>query len=113
MANRTVEILKVVVASPADVAEERDLVERVADELNRHSAKDRGLGIEVARWETDSYPGFHLDGPQGLVDEVLKIEDADIVVGIFWTRFGTPGVDGKTGTEHEIDNAIAAWKQKA
>ena len=112
MARATVEILNIVIASPGDVPEERNLVEQVIAEINRHFANDRNLRLETARWEIDSYPGFHLDGPQGIIDTVLKIEDADILVGIFWTRFGTPGPDGKTGTEHEIDKAITAWNDK-
>jgi hypothetical protein len=111
MSERTVKILRIVIASPGDVAEERDIVERVAAEINRSSADDRGLRLETARWETDSYPGFHLDGPQGIVDDVLEIEGAWVLIGIFWTRFGAPTSDGKTGTEHEIDKAIAAWKE--
>ena len=111
MPGATVEILKLVIASPGDVGKERNLVERVVEELNHNSAKDRGLRLEISRWETDSCPGFHADGPQGIVDDVLDIEGAWVLVGIFWTRFGTPTPDGKTGTEHEIDKAIEAWNQ--
>ncbi|MFZ0513638.1 MAG: hypothetical protein WAM14_18675, partial [Candidatus Nitrosopolaris sp.] len=39
------------------------------------------------------------------------IEDCDILIGIFWKRFGTPTSDGKTGTEHEFHKAYEAWKK--
>jgi hypothetical protein len=81
-------VLKIVVASPSDVRGERDSLDEVIAELNRGIAADRGLRMELGRWETDAYPGFHLEGPQGLIDPILKIEDCDILVGIFWTRFG-------------------------
>src|ERR1039458_9650618 len=45
---------------------ERAIVENVALELNRTLAADRKIRLEVARWETDAYPRFHLDGPQGI-----------------------------------------------
>jgi formylglycine-generating enzyme required for sulfatase activity len=104
-----IRILRIVVASPGDVRAERDRVPVVVDELNRGIAADRGLHLEVYRWETDAYPGFHAEGPQGLIDPILRIEDSDIFIGVFWKRFGTPTADGRTGTEHEIGLAREAW----
>ena len=109
---KQVHILKVVVASPGDVQAERDTLEKVVAELNRGIAADRDLRLELARWETDTYPGFHVDGPQGLIDPILKIEDCDILIGIFWGRFGTPTKDAQSGTEYEIRTAYQAWKKK-
>jgi hypothetical protein len=106
------QILRIVVASPSDVKSERDIVPLVVEELNRGIADDRGLHLEVIRWETDTYPGFHPEGPQSLIDEILRIEDCDVVIGIFWKRFGTPTEEGTTGTEHEIRRAYDAWKKQ-
>jgi Protein of unknown function (DUF3298) len=96
-------------ASPGDVQPERDALALVVSELNGDVADRLGLYIEVARWETDAHPGFHPEGPQGLIDTKLRIEDCDIFVGIFWKRFGTPISDASSGTEHEFKKAIAAW----
>ena len=104
--------LKIVVASPGDVKAERESLEEVVSELNRGIAEDRGLQLELGRWETDAYPGFHPEGPQGLIDPILKIENCDILIGIFWKRFGTPTGDVKSGTEHEFETAFKAWKAK-
>jgi Domain of unknown function (DUF4062) len=106
-----VKVLRIVVASPGDVQAERNAVEDVARDLNRATAKDRGLRVEVSRWETDAFPGFHADGAQGLVDSILKIEDCDVLVGIFWKRFGKPVGDAKSGTEHEFRTAYEAWRK--
>ncbi|MCZ6672422.1 MAG: DUF4062 domain-containing protein [Verrucomicrobia bacterium] len=105
-------ILKIVIASPSDVQDERDIVENVANELNRGIAASFGRHLEVARWETDAYPSFHLEGPQGLIDSILGIEDCDILIGIFWKRFGTPTKSAKSGTEHEFRRAYKVWKKK-
>lgn len=107
------QILRVVVASPGDVQAERDIVPIVVDEVNRWIASLLGLRLEVGRWETDTYPSFHLEGPQGLIDRILRIDDSDVVVGIFWKRFGSPTKDGTTGTEHEIRRAYEAWKRNS
>jgi small GTP-binding protein len=103
-------IFRIVVASPGDVQPERDVIPSVIDEV-RGIAADRGLYLELARWETDTYPGFHPEGPQGLIDPTLKITDCDLLIGVFWKRFGTPTTDGKTGTEHEFNLAYEAWQK--
>src|SRR5262245_22762179 len=105
-------VLRIVVASPSDVKAERDLLPNVIAELNRGVAADRGLSLELSRWETDAYPGFHPEGPQGLIDPIIQITDCDLLIGIFWKKFGTPTADGQTGTEHEINMAVNAWKEK-
>ncbi len=106
------EVLRIVVASPGDVQNERDSLDKVLAELNQGIAADRNLRLELARWETDSYPGFHVDGPQGLIDTVLRIQDCDLLIGIFWKRFGTPTVDAESGTVHELREGYQAWKMQ-
>src|SRR5947207_183509 len=103
-------IITLFVASPGDVATEREHVARVAAALNRNMAHERDVQFRVAGWKTDARPRVHDGGPQGPIDEDLPIEQCDIVVGILWRRFGTPipSKGGETGTEHEIRAAIAA-----
>ena len=108
-----IRVLRVVVASPSDVQTERDLVPVVIEGINRSLGADRGVRLEAIRWETDAYPGLHPDGPQGLIDPILKIEDCDVLVGIFWKRFGTSTREGTTGTEHEFQTAYKAWKNQS
>ena len=88
-----VNLFRIVVASPGDVQAERDALPAVLEELNRGLAATQNLRLELGRWETDAYPGFHLEGPQGLIDPILRIEDCDVLLGIFWKRFGTPTAD--------------------
>lgn len=109
---RQVRLLRVVVASPADVMQERKVLDTVIADLNRGLAADRGVRLELLRWETQAFPGFHVDGPQGLIDEVLGIEDCDVLIGIFWKRFGTPVPDAGSGTEHEFRKAYEAWQRQ-
>src|SRR5215510_10728967 len=106
-----VHVLRIIVASPGDVQAERDALPAVLEELNRGIAAERGLRLELGRWETDAYPGFHPDGPQGLIDPLLRIEDCDVLIGVFWKRFGTPTMEAQSGTEHEFRRAYAAWQQ--
>src|SRR5262245_47505909 len=102
--------IRIVVASPGDVADERNRLNGVVEELNREFVQ-KGQILLLYRWETDAYPGFHLEGPQGQIDSALNIRNCDILVGIFWKRFGTPMSDAGSGTEHEINLAYDGWKK--
>ena len=42
---------------------------------------------------------------------MLGIADCDLLIGIFWKRFGTPVHDAQSGTEHEFLTAYHAWQQ--
>ena len=106
-ARPALERLRVFVASPGDVAAERDHVKAVADELNRGTAVQAGFVLEVVRWETHAHPDM------GRAEQLIldQIGQYDLFVGIMWRRFGTPtGVAG-SGTEEEFDHALRAWQQ--
>jgi hypothetical protein len=109
--DRSTEVVRVIVVSPGDVAAERDAVKLVVDDLNRRVAPANGCQLSLWRWETDARPGLHLEGLQRLIDERMEIADSDVVVGIFWKRFGTPTGDAQSGTEHELRKASDAWRQ--
>jgi hypothetical protein len=108
----TYKVIRVIAASPSDVMKERRQLDAVVDEVNKTLAHPRGFHLDLWKWETDANPGFHADGPQGLVDDQMRIDDADIVIGIFWKKFGTPVSDAGSGTEHELRRAIRAWESK-
>lgn len=108
-------IVSLFIASPGDVATERNHVADVAAALNRNMADERDVQFKVLGWRTDVRPRVHEQGPQGPIDEDLPIGECDIVVGILWKRFGTPipEMGGETGTEHEIRAAITALKRES
>jgi hypothetical protein len=103
--------LTVFVASPSDVQAERDALEEVVATVNRDTAWPLGLHLNLWRWEVDARPGFHLSGPQGFIEDVSGIADCDVLIGIFWTRLGTPTAGGKTGAEHEFTIALETWRR--
>jgi tetratricopeptide (TPR) repeat protein len=110
-AEEHVRVVRVVVVSSGDVAEERSVAQLVVEEVNRGVAADRGCRLSLWRWEADAWPGVHAEGPQGLIDELMEIRDADVVVGVLWRRFGTPTGEAASGTEHELRRAWAAWRE--
>ena len=103
--------IRIVVVYPGDVKPEREILTAVVAEVNHTlSSVHRPLILELGAWDTDSYPGFHLDGAQGLIDSVLDIAHSDIVIGIFWKRFGTPVKGAGSGVEHELVQAYESWQ---
>jgi hypothetical protein len=80
-------ILRVFVASPSDVAAEREQLEFLVAEMNKAWGKSLGVVCELLRWETDVRPAFGTE-PQAVVNTQIG-DDYDIFIGILWSRFGT------------------------
>ncbi len=85
-------------ASPGDVAKERDAVEEVVKTFNQREGKT--IHIDVIRWEDHSTPNF--GRPQDTIFENTKFEETDIFVCIFWSRMGTPSGKRNPKTEEEF-----------
>lgn len=115
---RDLKALRIFVASPSDVADERNRLAGVVDSMNRigGTAERLGITLKLLRWETDVAPdaGF----PQKVVFDQLPPEDWDIFIGILWLRFGseTGEIDPDTslpyrsGTEAEFKAAYRCWQ---
>ncbi len=79
-------VVKVMIASPGDVVEERNVVREVIAEWNTvHSEKDGVVLIPVG-WETAATPmmGERL---QEIINEQM-LRDCDVLVGVFGREFG-------------------------
>lgn len=104
----TATVLKVMIASPGDVAQERKMIPEVIEEWNAVHSADKGIVLLPAAWETHSAPKMG-DRAQAVInDQVLK--DCDLLIGVFWTRIGTPTGEAASGTVEEIEEHIKAGK---
>lgn len=105
--------IRIFVASPGDVHDERDQLGRVVQELNQiltTLVPQAGLVLELVRWETHVHPGLGTDA-QDVVTRQLQIGEYDVFIGIFWRRFGTPTPRAESGTEEEFRIAHRAWRE--
>jgi hypothetical protein len=102
-------VLNVMVASPSDVAEEREIVSREIIKWNAANSPIRRLILQPVKWETHASPEMGLH-PQQIINERLLIE-ADIVIGIFGIRIGTATAEYISGTVEEIKRHVAAGKR--
>ncbi|MHB8280260.1 MAG: right-handed parallel beta-helix repeat-containing protein [Candidatus Humimicrobiaceae bacterium] len=102
---------KIIIVSPSDVREERQTINESIKIVNE-IFKNSNVIFEPYQWETDVYPSFHPEGPQGIIDGSLDIKNSDILIGIFYLRFGSPVKDSGSGTIHEIKQAIESLEEK-
>jgi tetratricopeptide (TPR) repeat protein len=101
--------LRVVLVAPDDVDLEIDALKDVIQQANNWRPD---APVDVWWWRTDSGPGLHLEGPQGLADDRMRVADADLVVAVFWARLGTAVHDAPSGTAHELMKSWQAWRAK-
>ncbi len=101
-------IVPVMIASPGDVAEEREIVRSVIHDWNDVNAQRSQVMLAAVGWDSHSSPELG-ERPQELINKrVLK--DCDILIGVFWTRLGTPTGKSLSGTVEEIEEHVAAGK---
>lgn len=100
--------LAVFIASPSDVSEERQRLQKVVEELNLGLAKANGLVLELVRWETHAWPSVG-DDAQDVINRQIPIPD--IFVGVLWKRFGTPTKRADSGTQEEFERTFNHWKK--
>ncbi|OLQ69863.1 hypothetical protein BIT28_07750 [Photobacterium proteolyticum] len=104
----TANVYKVFLASPSDVAKERQIAREVIQKWNDLHSEETGIVLQAIGWETHSYSAMG-DRAQGVLNKQI-LQDADFLVGMFWTRIGTPTGDHESGTLEEIREHINKGK---
>jgi hypothetical protein len=105
--------VRVFLASPGEVAQERAIAREVLDEINRTVADERGVVFQVYGWDSDAYPGYGGDGQSIINREIGDMGRYDLFIGIMWNRFGTETPRAGSGTEEEFDRAVKSFEQNA
>jgi len=108
MARNTI-VFRVLIASPSDVERERETLVKAIDRWNAGHSASMGVMLEPIRWETHAHPAVG-DYPQGIINRQI-VDDSDIVVGVFWSRLGTPTPVAASGTVEEIERLRARGKR--
>jgi hypothetical protein len=96
------------IASPGDVAEEREIIRSVIHDWNDVNATVSKIVLTPVGWETHSSPELGARA-QDLINSRL-LNPCDLLVGVFWTRLGTPTGETKSGTVEEIEKHLASGK---
>lgn len=114
----TVKEIKIFIASPDEVNEEREKIEEIINELNDTISKSYSIHLKIITWEKNVAP--QMGRPQEVVNEQIKPDESDIFIGILWTKFGSKtGIKSSiesnqlnSGTEEEFEIAYNSLKNK-
>ena len=101
-------IYRILIASPLDVEAEREIAVRVIQEWNDLHSYSRKIVLLPLRWETHVAPEYGVR-PQEIINKTI-VDQCDLVVGIFWTRLGSPTGEFESGTIEEIQRAAKLGK---
>ena len=101
-------IVPVMIASPGDVSAERDIVREVIHDWNDVNAASAGVMLSPRGWDTHASPELGTRAQDLINTRVLR--DCDLLIGVFWTRLGTPTGKADSGTVEEVEEHIAAGK---
>lgn len=98
----------VMIASPSDVVAERAAVRQTLADWNVVHSENRQMVLLPLGWETHSSPQMG-DHPQTILNKQI-VKRSDLLVGVFWTRLGTPTTSHPSGSVEEIEEHLSAGK---
>ncbi|MGD0884333.1 MAG: DnaB-like helicase C-terminal domain-containing protein [Thermodesulfovibrionales bacterium] len=102
--------IKLFMASPDDTSEERRIYTEVVESINRSRGTLEDFYLEPVKWESYAYP--ETGNPQDIINRLL--EDAELVIIVFWNKIGAPTKNFPSGTMEEFfvasDNFRATGK---
>lgn len=101
-------VLEVMFVSPNDVTAEHQVVREVLNGWNVIHSRARKAMLMPVGWETHSAAELAGRAQQMINDRLLS--HCDLLVGIFWTRLGSPTGASASGTVEEIEEHLLAGK---
>lgn len=99
----------VLIASPGDVKAEREIIREEIHRWNSMHAVEMTMILQPVGWETDATPDLRERG-QAVINRQL-VDNCDMLIGVFWTRLGTPTPEAESGTVEEIERAASEGKR--
>lgn len=104
MSNVTYKAMKIFIATPSDLAEERNIFVDIVTEVNQIKGHSAGYHLEPVGWEY-TLPGN--GRAQSLINEQLL--HCDLFIMVLWERWGTPTGEYSSGTEEEYFVALDSY----
>lgn len=102
-------VIETFIATPGDVIKERGLIRDIINEWNIINSKNRNAVLKDIGWENDVYSSFTEGRAQESINKQI-LEQADLLIAVFWTRIGTPTGDFISGSVEEITKHINSNK---
>lgn len=103
-----VRAFRVLIASPSDLAEERQIATNAINDWNAQNSHAELVVLLPVKWETHARPETGIR-PQTALNRQL-VDACDVLIGMFWTRIGTHTGVAESGTIEEINQFVAEGK---
>jgi hypothetical protein len=104
----TAKVYRIMLASPSDVDQEKKIAREVIFDWNNINSESKNIVLLPIDWEFNTIPTMG-ERPQEIVNSTV-LSKADLLIGIFWSRVGTPTGEFDSGTIEEIDKHIKTGK---
>jgi len=101
--------LRILIASPGDVANERQAIRDVIKNIN-YWAIFANIEFETLDWENNSFPSIG-EYPQEVINKQFRGK-YDILIGVFWSKIGTRTPNYDSGSIEEIEIAIEKYRKQ-
>lgn len=101
-------VLKVLIASPSDLPDERQIAKQALHDWNDLHAEYEGITLEPVMWETRTTPEVGVRPQEALNKQFVR--SCDLAIALFGTRLGTNTGVADSGTVEEIDELSKAGK---
>lgn len=101
-------VFRILIASPSDVGQEREIAVSTIQTWNDLNSSERQIVLLSLRWETHAAPEYGRR-PQAVINRQV-VDHCDLLVGIFWTRIGSPTGEAESGTIEEIERVAKQGK---
>ena len=99
----------VMIVSPSDISEEREIAKDVLYRWNELNSGFHKIVFSVLGYDINAHAdsGAH---PQESLNHQL-LEQADLIIAIFWTKLGTPTTEYSSGSVEEITKHMQKGKK--
>lgn len=94
-------VLKVLIATPGDTADEVAAITKSLHSWNGRRAEAENVILLPRHWKADAVPLVDPNGAQSVIDSQL-VDSSDIVIAVFDSRLGQATQGAVSGTAYEL-----------
>lgn len=106
---KAVDIYDILISCPGDVAPCVPVLKDAIHNFSQLYGRNHNITVTPRYWKDDAFAESG-GKPQELLNRQL-VDDSDMAVVVFWTRFGTPTDNYGSGVEEEIERMLCSGKQ--
>ena len=106
---KTIQVYDLLISCPSDVSSYVEMLEKEINHFNNFYGRFNDIIIRTKYWSRDSFSEIG-NTPQETLNKQI-VDNSDLILAVFWTRFGTPTENYGSGTEEEIERFISEKKQ--